>query len=97
MSATTRHRRVRAVLSVGLAWVTGVALAQSAGGDFRVTKSVVAGGSATASGGAFRSSATAGQHDAGTAQGGAFSVQGGFWPATGAAQGDTIFRSGFEG
>ena len=78
--------------------LTGAALAQSAGGDFTLRKSVVAGGSATASGGDFQSAATAGQHDAGKMQGGDFIARGGFWPAGEASVSDAsgVFADGFE-
>lgn len=92
--------RVRRALGLLVAFATGAALAQSAGGEFAVKKSVIAGGSATAAGGSFDSSATLGQADAGQMSGGGFTVQGGFWPesaSTTPPSGDEIFQDGFEG
>ena len=95
-----RHRSGTHGLRAGVAALAlalaGTALAQSAGGDFTVKKSVIAGGSATASGGDFRVAATAGQHDAGSMQGGDLTVRGGFWPAASAAPDDRIFANGFD-
>jgi hypothetical protein len=77
--------------------LAGAAWAQTSGGDFRVARSVIAGGSARASGGAFTLSATVGQHDATTpASGGDFRVSGGFWPESSTPSGDAIFDDGFE-
>ena len=91
-------RTLRAAVGVVALALAGAALAQSAGGDFILKKSVIAAGSATASGGDFLISATAGQHDAGVMQGGDFTALGGFWPAGEiAAPGDIgIFANGFE-
>lgn len=87
--------RLRVAGGAALALLAGFAVAQS-GGDFAVSKSVVAGGSADATGGAFHGAATTGQHDAGTMGGGSFSVQGGYWAGCAATAADTIFRNGFE-
>ena len=84
----------RFALGALLATICGAALAQSAGGEFAVTRSVVAGGTARSSGGGFTLTATAGQPEAGTMTGTGFRVTGGFWPqAVAPAQ---IFRNGFE-
>ncbi|MEO7658844.1 MAG: carboxypeptidase-like regulatory domain-containing protein [Pyrinomonadaceae bacterium] len=54
-------------------------IAQS-GGNFRITKSVIAGGGGTGSGGIFILNGTIGQSVAGTtSMGGAFELGGGFW------------------
>lgn len=97
-----RCRNTARVLLAALACVplvgTAPAWAQSAGGDFTLKKSVIAGGSATASGGEFQLNATLGQHDAGKMQGGDFTARGGFWPAGTASAPDAegIFSDGFE-
>ena len=91
--------RLRAGGAAALALtLAGAALAQSAGGDFTLKKSVIAGGSTVAGGGDFQLNATAGQHDAGKMQGGDFIARGGFWPAGAASapDADGVFANGFE-
>lgn len=73
----------------------GVALAQSAGGDFAITRQVVAGGGASAQGGDFGLAATAAQSTLGISSGGDFTVRGGFHVP--APRGDPLFSDGFEG
>jgi len=83
-----------------LGWVLaamagGVALAQSAGGDFAITRQVIAGGGSSAQGGDFGVAATAAQAAAGISSGGEFTVSGGFHVP--APRGDPLFSDGFEG
>ena len=83
-----------------LGWVVaatagGVALAQSAGGDFAITRQVIAGGGASAQGGDFGVAATAAQATAGTSSGGEYTLIGGFHVPV--PRGDPLFSDGFEG
>ena len=83
-----------------LGWVVaatagGVALAQSAGGDFAITRQVIAGGGTSAQGGDFGVAATAAQPARGTSSGGDVTVRGGFHVPV--PRGDTLFSDGFEG
>ena len=68
------------------------ALAQSSGGQFGITHSVVTPG-ATMSGGSFGLSGTAGQAAASNSAGGSFGLVGGF---SATSIGDRIFANGFE-
>jgi hypothetical protein len=70
-----------------------VALAQSSGGSFSITHSVIDPSGPTVHGGAFTLEATVGQPDAGALSAGAFQLTGGF---NATAHGDDIFRNGFE-
>jgi len=72
-----------------------VAFAQSSGGDFEVSRSVVADGGATSTAPAFELTGSIAQPEADPAQsvGGEYALAGGFW---GRAT-DAIFDSGFEG
>jgi hypothetical protein len=89
---------VRVVFAFGLALVaTPVATAQSTGGDFALTRSVVAGGGRAAEAGPFRAASTLAQPALGTASGGDFVLSGGFHVPTGIAPGGPIFADGFEG
>lgn len=76
--------------AAGLAW------AQAAGGDFVITRQVIAGGGAVATGDATASVSTIGQPAPGTSSGGDFVLRGGFHLPTPASDG-AIFRDGFEG
>lgn len=70
---------VIAILAVTFALIKFPALAQS-GGQFEITKSVVAGGGGSASGGIFGLDATVGQSVGGAVMtGGNFSLGSGFW------------------
>lgn len=81
---------------IGLAMAcAGTALAQSSGGDFAITRQVIAGGGASASGGGFAAAATNGQASVDVATGGAFAVRGGFHVP--ADLNDPLFSDGFEG
>jgi hypothetical protein len=93
---TSQLRRYRSALLVACAFAAGAVLAQSQGGDFKLSKSVISGGGAVAQAGSFRVAVTTGQHDAATSRGGGFVVKGGFWPQAGAFPSDMIFCNGFE-
>lgn len=64
------------------------------GGDFSVTRSVIAGGGGAAAGGQFSLTGTIGQAEAQpqAATGGGFTLAGGFW----ARASDLIFSDSFE-
>jgi hypothetical protein len=86
-------RRLLLFALVLAAWAaTGFAFAQSSGGPFAVTHSVVTPG-ATMSGGSFGLSGTAGQAAASNTAGGSFGLLGGF---SATSIGDRIFANGFE-
>ena len=72
----------------------GSALAQSSGGDFTITRQVVAGGGSAASGDGFTAVATPGQLSVDPATGGRFVVRSGFHVP---ADVDSLFSDGFEG
>ncbi len=72
-----------------------IASAQSSGGSFAVTQSVIAGGGGKSSAGNFSVEGTAGQAQTATSLGGTFSLSSGFWH--GAAPPDRVFRDSFEG
>ena len=76
--------------------ITTIALAQSSGGDFEITKSTIDNGGGTSSGGEFSVTGTIGQPDANPqiSTGGKFTLAGGFWAT--ATVVDTIFQDGFE-
>lgn len=84
------------VISVLTAVITTVALAQSSGGDFEITKSTMDNGGGTSSGGEFSLTGTIGQPDANQriATGGGFALSGGFWANADVV--DLIFKDGFE-
>ncbi len=89
-------RKTSKVLGWALATVAGgVALAQSSGGDFAITRQVIAGGGTSAQGGDFGLAATAAQSAPGISSGGDFTVSGGFHVP--APRGDPLFSDGFEG
>lgn len=74
-----RQEHFITLLTVVFALLCSSAAAQS-GGDFEITRSVVAGGGGDSAGGTFGVSGTKGQPKAGaTLTGGAFSLTGGFW------------------
>lgn len=73
----------------------GGSLAQSAGGDFAITRQVIAGGGASASAGDFGVVGTAGQSAPGISSGGDFTIRGGFHVP--ADRDDALFSDGFEG
>ena len=84
-------RMMLVVIAVAASSATG-----QSGGDFRISRSVVAGGSGTAAAGDFGSDQTLGQADAGRLSGGAFVVKGGFWAEQTEALPPLIFADGFE-
>ncbi|HOX72668.1 MAG TPA: hypothetical protein PK001_13100 [Dokdonella sp.] len=90
--AMLRTRQILSVAGVVLLVAIDVAVAQSAGGSFRIRSHTIDGGG-RAVGGAFTLSGTAGQMDAGDHLGGVFRLRGGFWPTS---FDDTLFRDGFE-
>lgn len=73
----------------------GVALAQSTGGDFAITRQVIAGGGSSAQGGEFGVAATAAQPAVGISSGGDYTLSGGFHVPV--PRGDPLFSDGFEG
>jgi len=84
-----------------LVWISlatacvGTAVAQSTGGDFTITRQVVAGGGSAASGDGLTAVVTAGQPSVDVATGGPFAVRGGFHAP--AEITDAVFSDGFEG
>ena len=88
-------RRITTGFSILSVLITAIALAQSSGGDFEITKSTIDNGGGTSVGGEFSLSGTIGQPDAVSQvlSGGEFLLAGGFW----AKAIDRIFGDGFEG
>lgn len=82
-------------LFLSLAALASLALAQSSGGDFVLTRTTTDSGGGTAAGAAFELSGTIAQPDANTQQssGGEFVLAGGFW----ANANEIVFANGFEG
>ena len=76
--------------------VTAVALAQSSGGNFEITKSTIDSGGGTSLGGDFTLTGSIGQPDANRqiSTGGGFALAGGFWASASAV--GTIFKDSFE-
>ncbi len=77
-----------------LGFISALSLAQSAGGNFVITKSTLDNGGGTSANGDFSLTGTIGQADANRqiSVGGDFLLAGGFW---GDAR-DRVFASGFE-
>lgn len=69
---------------------------QSSGGEFTVTKSVIAGGGGSQSGGEFAVTGVTGQAAVGQSEGGEFSLKGGFFASDVQPVGGAIFLDGFE-
>lgn len=89
-------RRSATLLWIALATAcAGVAVAQSSGGEFAITRQVIAGGGNAASGAGFTAVSTAGQPSVEVAVGGPFVVRGGFHVP--AELTDTLFSDSFEG
>ncbi len=84
---------MKALAYVLLLTVVSGAIAQSSGGEFSITKSVIAAGGSS-SGGEFTLTGTIGQPLVARSQGGEFSVSGGFWAPGQVA--DLLFVDGFE-
>ena len=76
--------------------ITALALAQSSGGVFEITKSTINNGGGTSSGGEFSITGTIGQPDANQqiSTGAEFALAGGFWAD--ATVIDLIFKDSFE-
>ena len=89
-------RRITTGFSILSVLITSIALAQSSGGDFEITKSTIDSGGGTFAGGDFSLNGTIGQPDANSqiSTGGKFALAGGFW--ANATVVDTIFKDGFE-
>lgn len=89
-------RIIITALSIPTILITAIALAQSSGGDFEITKSTIDSGGGTSSGGDFSITGTIGQPDANhqISMGGGFALAGGFW--ANATVADLIFIDSFE-
>jgi hypothetical protein len=89
-------RRITTGFSILSVLVTAIALAQSSGGDFKITKSTIDNGGGTSVGGEYSLNGTIGQPDANPqiSTGDKFALAGGFW--ANATVVDTIFKDGFE-
>ena len=83
-------------LSILSVLVTAVALAQSSGGNFEITKSTIDSGGGISSGGNFTLTGSIGQPDANRqiSTGGGFALAGGFWASASVI--DTLFKDSFE-
>ncbi len=89
-------RRQNLAITLVLAATAAAAGAQS-GGDYAITRSLIAGGGGTALSTDFRMAASAGQGLTGAANGGDYSLRGGFWQApVGTSTADAIYADGFE-
>src|SRR5688572_213017 len=76
---------MKSILSLAAILLLSVSVISQSGGNFTITKSVIAGGGGRSSGGAFTVTGTIGQSIAGrSSTGSGFTVISGFW-ATGAA------------
>lgn len=89
-------RRITIGFSILSVLITTIALAQSSGGNFEITKSTIDNGGGTSVGGDFSLNGTIGQPDANPqiSTGGTFALAGGFWGN--AMIVDTIFKDSFE-
>lgn len=100
MRSGWRTVRARGVLAIMIAIAIALpcaALAQSSGGVYTMTKSVIAPGGAEATGGAFRLVGTVGQPAARVVGEGTQVLSGGFHAGSGATpDGDALFCDGFE-
>ena len=83
------------LLVIGTLLVRPDSWGQSSGGDFTITRSVIAGGGGVSTGGGFLLRGTTGQLESGTSTGGDFSLRGGFW-APSAPLTELVFLDGFE-
>jgi len=88
-------RRFACVLIAGACVAQGGATAQSAGGDFSITREAIAGGGAYGAAGHYSAVATIAQAAPGTQAGGDFVVRGGFHVSRAPVLQD-IFSDGFE-
>ena len=90
-------KRVITTLSLTLIFlISAIALAQSSGVDFAITKSTIDNGGGTSSNGEYTITGTIGQADANPqiSTGGEFALAGGFWAD--ATVIDLIFKDSFE-
>ncbi|MEM9529952.1 MAG: hypothetical protein AAGA23_03475 [Pseudomonadota bacterium] len=69
---------------------------QSSGGEFTITRSVIAGGGGNQSGGEFAVTGVTGQAAVGQSEGGEFSLKGGFFASDVQPLSGEIFLDGFE-
>ena len=78
----------------GLSLLSTLALAQSSGGSYTITKSTIDGGGGLSAGGAYILNGTVGQPDASLQvhTGGPYQLRGGFWSRVT----DLIFKDSFE-
>ncbi|HEV7489652.1 MAG TPA: hypothetical protein VGO25_02525 [Rhodanobacteraceae bacterium] len=88
-------QRMSAIAFTGLAVFSLAASAQSGGGSYVITRSVIAGGGATLSGGAFQLSGAAGQPATTVLDAAGYRLYDGFWGPLAPAS-DVIFRNGFD-
>lgn len=87
--------KTRTLLIGGLlCLLSTLALAQSSGGDYTITKFTIDGGGGTSAGGAYSLTGTVGQADASlqVQSGGPYHLSGGFWGKFV----DLIFKDSFE-
>lgn len=87
--------KTRTLLIGGLlCLLSTLALAQSSGGDYTITKFTIDGGGGTSAGGAYSLTGTVGQADASlqVQSGGPYRLSGGFWGKFV----DLIFKDSFE-
>lgn len=83
-------------LVLWLTIATPAADAQS-GGDYRITRGLIAGGGGEAGNTDYRVGVSVGQALAGTVSGGDYTLRGGYWqPLPGAPAGEAIYADGFE-
>lgn len=89
--------RCAAIVALMLA-LAGLASAQSTGGNYGITRAVIAGGGARAIGGDYTAVTTIGQPAPGTQSGGDFVLRGGFHvvASSAAPRADPIFSHDFE-
>ena len=75
-----------------------IALAQSSGGSYAITKSTIDNGGGASSGGPYSLTGTVGQPDASlqVASGGQYAAAGGFWANALSSISDLMFKNGFE-
>jgi hypothetical protein len=77
--------------------VSASAVAQSAGGTYRINSAVIAAGGGSAGGGAYHASGTFGQATTAILFASTYRFYGGFWPqASGGVANDLVFANGFD-
>ena len=87
--------KFRCLFIIGMLLVLPNSWGQSSGGDFTLTRSVIAGGGGVSTGGGFLLRGTTGQLESGTSTGGNFSLRGGFWVPSEPLP-EQVFFDGFE-